>query len=88
MRVLCVAIYVLAFVATTAVWGFPASRDRVLVWVIAALVIAAAGRPSGLSRLVVDFLPVIVFLYLYDLLPRRRGPALVARVRAAAAARR
>ncbi len=68
MRVLCVAIYVLAFVATTVVWGFPASRDRVLVWVIAALVIAAAGRPSGLSRLVVDFLPVIVFLYLYDLL--------------------
>lgn len=68
LRVLCIAVYVVAFVGTTLLWGFPASRDRLLIWVIAGLVIATAGRPNGLSRLVVDFLPVIVFLYAYDLL--------------------
>jgi membrane-associated phospholipid phosphatase len=65
-------VYAVAFVTTVALWGFPASRDRVLIWVIAGLVIAAAGRAHGLARLVVDFLPVIIFLYAYDLL---RGAA-------------
>jgi membrane-associated phospholipid phosphatase len=61
-------VYVVAFFGTVALWGFPASRDRVLIWVIVGLVIVAAGRPHALGRLVVDFLPVIAFLYLYDLL--------------------
>ena len=68
LRALCIAIYVVAFLATTALWGFPASRDRALIWVIAGLVIVVAGRPNGLSRLVVGFLPVVLFLYAYDLL--------------------
>jgi len=68
IRVVCAVVYLLAFVVTTALWGFPASRDRVVIWVIAGLLIVAIGRPSGFSRLVVDFLPVIVFLYAYDLL--------------------
>jgi membrane-associated phospholipid phosphatase len=72
IRVACIAVYLAAFVVTTALWGFPASRDRLIVWVIAGLLIVAAGRPNGFSRLVVDFLPVIVFLYAYDLL---RGAA-------------
>jgi membrane-associated phospholipid phosphatase len=63
---------VLAFLGTAALWGFPASRDRVLIWVVVGLLIATAGRPHSFSRLVVDFLPVIVFLYAYDLL---RGTA-------------
>jgi membrane-associated phospholipid phosphatase len=68
IRVACIVAYLVMFVVTTALWGFPASRDRVLIWVIAGLVILAAGRPNGFSRLLVDFLPVVVFLYAYDLL--------------------
>ena len=71
-RMALLALYVTAFVVTTASWGFPASRDRVLIWVVAGLVIAVVGRPHALARLAVDFLPVIVFLYAYDLL---RGAA-------------
>src|SRR5438094_3464 len=72
LRLVCIAVYVMAFVGGIALWGFPASRDRVLVWVIVGLVILVAGRPHGLARLVVGFLPVIVFLFAYDLL---RGAA-------------
>ena len=68
VRALCIVLYLAAFVGVVALWGLPASRDRVLIWVIAGLIIVAAGRPNGLSRLIVDFLPVIVFLYAYDLL--------------------
>src|SRR2546421_64913 len=71
-RIALGAVYVVAFVITTALWGFPASRDRVLVWVLAGLVIAVLGRPHALARLMIDFLPVVVFLYAYDLL---RGSA-------------
>ena len=71
-RIALLVLYATAFVVTTALWGFPASRDRVLIWVVAGLVIAVVGRPHALARLAVDFLPVIVFLYAYDLL---RGAA-------------
>jgi membrane-associated phospholipid phosphatase len=71
-RIVLLALYVTAFVVTTALWGFPASRDRVLIWVVTGLVVAVVGRPNALSRLCIDFLPVIVFLYAYDLL---RGAA-------------
>jgi membrane-associated phospholipid phosphatase len=71
-RIALLVTYVTAFVVTTALWGFPASRDRVLVWVLAGLVVAVVGRPHALARLLVDFLPVIAFLYAYDLL---RGAA-------------
>jgi len=71
-RIALAAVYVATFVVTTALWGFPASRDRVLLWVVAGLVIAVVGRPHALARLAADFLPVIIFLFAYDLL---RGTA-------------
>jgi membrane-associated phospholipid phosphatase len=71
-RIALVVLYATAFVVSTALWGFPASRDRVLVWVLVGLVIAVVGRPHALARLAIDFLPVVVFLYAYDLL---RGAA-------------
>jgi len=71
-RIALAVVYVVALVATSIAWGFPAARDRVLLWVLAALLIAVVGRPNALARLVVDFLPVVVFLYAYDLL---RGSA-------------
>jgi membrane-associated phospholipid phosphatase len=71
-RIVLAILYAVAFIAVTAVSGFPASRDRVLLWVLAALVIAVVGRPHAVARLFVDFLPVVCFLYAYDLL---RGTA-------------
>lgn len=62
------AAYAVAFVASTAAWGFPASRDRVVLWVLLALFVMMVGRPSGLARLFRDFAPIVVFLYAYDLL--------------------
>ena len=78
-RRVLLALYVVALVVVTAVWGFPASRDRLLPWVIGALLIAVIGRPHSVARLAVDFLPVIVFLYAYDLL-RGTADGLVGRV--------
>jgi membrane-associated phospholipid phosphatase len=72
VRLAAAGVYVVAFAGVTLAWGFPASRDRLLVWVILGLVVATLGRPDALSRLIVDFLPVVVFLYAYDLL---RGSA-------------
>lgn len=71
-RFVLLGVYVVAFVVTSVAWGIPASRDRVLAWVIVGLLIVVAGRPHALVRLVVDFLPVVVFLFAYDLL---RGAA-------------
>jgi membrane-associated phospholipid phosphatase len=71
-RLVLFAVYVVAFAVVTALWGFPASRDRLLIWVLAALVITVIGRPHAIARLFFDFLPVILFLFLYDLL---RGAA-------------
>jgi membrane-associated phospholipid phosphatase len=71
-RIACAALYVVALATATVLWGFPASRDRVFVWGLAALVIAVAGRPHALARLAIDFTPVVVFLLGYDLL---RGEA-------------
>lgn len=71
-RTFLTVVYLVAFVSTTVAWGFPASRDRVVIWVLAALLILVAGRPHALARLAIDFLPVVAFLYAYDLL---RGTA-------------
>jgi membrane-associated phospholipid phosphatase len=72
IRRVCIGVYLLAFVVTVAVSGFPASRDRVILWVLAGLLVLVAGRPHSVSRVVVGFLPVVAFLYAYDLL---RGAA-------------
>jgi membrane-associated phospholipid phosphatase len=71
-RVYLTVAYLVAFVSTSVAWGLPASRDRVVIWVLAALIILVIGQPHGLARLALDFMPVIVFLYAYDLL---RGKA-------------
>src|ERR1700694_753130 len=78
-RAYLTAAYLLAFVSTTAAWGFPASRDRVVIWVLAGLCVTMVGRPNGLARLWRDFAPVVLFLYAYDLL-RGRADGLVGHV--------
>jgi len=72
VRIACASVWAAAFVVTSLVWGFPASRDRLLIWVISGLLILVVGRRHGFARLLVGFMPVILFLYAYDLL---RGAA-------------
>ena len=62
-----------ALVSVTLAWGFPASRDKVVIFVLTGLVIMVAGRRRGVGRLVLDFLPVLLFLYAYDLLRGQAG---------------
>ena len=67
-----VVAYVIAFVGSSVLWGFQQSSDRVSLWVLGALLIASLGRPRGWTRVLIDFLPLLVFLTLYDLV---RGQA-------------
>lgn len=78
-RIVLAVLYIVALASVSAVWRFPASRDRVVLWVLAALFIAVVGRPHALARLARDFAPVLVFLYAYDLL-RGRADGLVGHV--------
>jgi membrane-associated phospholipid phosphatase len=78
-RVVLAVLYLVALVAASLAFGFPASRDKVVLWVLAALFIAVVGRPHALARLAIDFAPVILFLYAYDLM-RGRADGLVGHV--------
>jgi len=64
--------YVAAFVASTFVWGLQQSGDRVGLWVLGALLIAGLSRPRGWTRVVLDFVPLLALLTIYDFL---RGQA-------------
>ena len=50
-------LYLVVLATVSIVWRFPASRDRVVLFVLAALFIAVVGRPNALSRLARDFAP-------------------------------
>jgi len=78
-RIVLAVLYLVVLATVSIVWRFPASRDRVVLFVLAALFIAVVGRPHALSRLARDFAPVVVFLYAYDLL-RGRADGLVGHV--------
>lgn len=78
-RFVLAVLYLIVLAVVSIVWRFPASRDRVVLFVLAALFIAVVGRPHALSRLARDFAPVVVFLYAYDLL-RGRADGLVGHV--------
>jgi membrane-associated phospholipid phosphatase len=71
--------YGVAFVAVTALTGLPASRDRVSLWLLGALLVASIAQPRGWARVLRDFLPLIVVLYLYDIV-RGLADGLVGRV--------
>jgi membrane-associated phospholipid phosphatase len=72
-------IYLVVLATVSIVWRFPASRDRVVLFVLAALIIAVIGRPHALARMARDFFPVVAFLYAYDLL-RGRADGIVGHV--------
>lgn len=67
------ALWAVAFAASAWMYGLPWSRDRIALWLVAALLAASL---SDLRRfawgLIVDWLPLFVLLFTYDLL---RGAA-------------
>jgi len=72
-RALALAAYAVALVVSSARDGLPIARDRLLIWVVLALVALCVDRPSRLVRgLLVDWLPFFVALIIYDVM---RGAA-------------
>jgi len=67
LRYVLGAAYVVFFVESYRTEGFPFDRERVLLWIAAALTITGIGRPWRWSAtLVVDLVPFAVLLYAYD----------------------
>lgn len=62
-------IWVAGFVAYCIYFGVPTSRDMITLWIILGLVAMSVGQGKGkVFRLIRDWLPVLLFLYAYDLL--------------------
>jgi membrane-associated phospholipid phosphatase len=70
---------IVAFVTTSAIFGLPQSTDRVSLWVLGALLVLALGQPHGWTKALVDFLPLVALLLLYDFL-RAQAKGLVGHV--------
>lgn len=61
------ALYALALIAYTLVYGLPVQRELVILWVCGALACATIGRPPReMAQIVLDWLPLVVFLTVYD----------------------
>lgn len=74
------ALVILAAVLTSLVWGLPLDRTRSFLWVALALGAVSLGNLRGWVRgMVVDWLPLFVLLFVYDVL-RGRADALLATV--------
>ena len=72
-RLIALSVYAVALVVSSLRDGLPIARDRLLIWVVLALVALCADRPRRLVRgLLVDWLPFFVALIAYDLM---RGAA-------------
>jgi hypothetical protein len=68
LRLLAAAIYAGALIVTSALYGIPVDRSRLLLWVMGALAISEVGRSGrGLVRVVRDWVPLGLLLAAYDL---------------------
>lgn len=47
--------------------GFPFDREQVIVWIVAFLIVGSYGSERGAGRAIRDWLPLAMFLVLYDL---------------------
>ncbi len=72
-RVIALSAYAVGLVVFSLTVGLPIARDRLLIWVVLALVALCVDRPRRLVRgLLVDWLPFFVALIAYDVM---RGAA-------------
>ena len=61
-------LYAVALVLWTATYGIPVQRELVILWTCGALACASIGRPPReILQLVVDWLPIVAVLWIYDL---------------------
>jgi membrane-associated phospholipid phosphatase len=68
VRPYALALYFVALVVWSAHYGIPAQRELVILWTCGALACASIGRPPReIVQLVVDWLPIVAVLWIYDL---------------------
>jgi membrane-associated phospholipid phosphatase len=68
LRPYALALYVVALVAWSAVYGIPVQRELVILWTCGALACYSIGRPPReIVQLVLDWGPIVAILWLYDL---------------------
>lgn len=68
LRPYALALYVVALVAWSAVYGIPVQRELVILWTCGALACYSIGRPPReILQLVLDWGPIVAILWLYDL---------------------
>lgn len=67
VRGVALSLYLAALVAWSATYGIPIQRELVILWVCGALACISLGRPTReIIRLVVDWLPIVAILLVYD----------------------
>jgi hypothetical protein len=67
IRWAALGVYAVVFVWWSATRGLPLDRERLFAWIIAAMLVAAVGRPWRQAvRVLVDWLPLPLFLVAYD----------------------
>jgi hypothetical protein len=67
-RPYALALYFVALVLWSAVYGIPVQRELVILWTCGALACASIGRPRReILQLVLDWAPIVAVLWAYDL---------------------
>jgi PAP2 superfamily len=68
LRPYALVLYFVALILWSAHYGIPVQRELVILWICGALACASIGRPPReIAQLVVDWLPIVAVLWVYDL---------------------
>lgn len=68
LRPYALGLYFVALIAWSARYGVPVQRELVILWTCGALACVSIGRPPReIAQLVVDWLPIVAVLWVYDL---------------------
>jgi membrane-associated phospholipid phosphatase len=68
LRPYAFGLYAVALILWTAAYGVPVQRELVILWTCGALACASIGRPPReIVQLVLDWLPIVAVLWVYDL---------------------
>jgi membrane-associated phospholipid phosphatase len=66
-RAIAIAVWLLALIVFCVVQGIPIDRFQQNLWIMSGIVVVGLGNPTrGLWRMLLDWLPFILLLYLYD----------------------
>lgn len=68
LRPYALGLYLIGLVLWTATYGIPVQRELVILWTCGALACVSIGRPPReILQLVIDWLPIVAVLWIYDL---------------------